>query len=107
MFKDEKTLVGSVTALLNDYRAVKVKGTRDVQEYISRQTSRDYVKMKQYYEFLLATTNTKQVEISDWIEFKGEIFTRKGKLDEKAVATRRSVITEYRDALQAQRGFRG
>lgn len=107
MFKNEKTLVGSVTALLNDYRAVKAKGTRDVQEYISRQTSRDYVKMKQYYEFLLATTNTKQVEISDWIEFKGEIFTRKGKLDEKAVATRRSVITEYRDALQAQRGFRG
>lgn len=107
LFKNEPTIVGSVRALLNDYRENRKKGTKDVQQYISQQTSRSYVAMKSYYAFLGATTKSKSVESDEWIEFNGGLFSRKGKPDEIPVETRRLIVKEYRDILKQQRGFRG
>jgi len=104
---DEVTVLGAVRRLQQEYRARKAKGTYDVQQFIADMTSRDYVKMKDYYTFLGATTETKNVETENWIEFIGDVFTRKGKPDEAAVKSRWTVVERYRTILQTTRGFRG
>lgn len=104
---DELTIVGAVRRLQKEYRAMKAKGTYDVQAYIAAMTSRSYIKMKDYYSFIGAKTESKNIESDKWIQFDGEVFTRKGKADEAPIALRRSVIEGYRNIIKKQRGFRG
>lgn len=104
---EELTLLGSVRRLLAEYRKAKAKGTYDVQALIARITSREYVKLRSFYTFLGATTSSKNMETDKWIEFTGDVFTRKGKDDESPVKERRDVIKGYRDILKKLRGFRG
>lgn len=106
-YTEERTLVGAVQALINEYRKKKETGTRDVQAFIAAVTARDYVRMKEYYTFMDATTKTKDPDTAEWIEFTGPGLLRTGKPDERPVTLRRNVIIEYRNILKAQRGFRG
>jgi hypothetical protein len=103
----ELTLVGAVRKLQEDYQSQKKKGTYDVQAFIAAMTSRSYVKMKDYYKFIGASTEAKDVENEKWIQFDGDVFTRKGKSDETPITQRRKIIVSYRDTLKKQRGFRG
>jgi hypothetical protein len=106
-FKNEPTLVGSVRKLSKEYRLRKEKGANEVQRYIAEVTSRAYIKMKDAMDFIGTTTKSKNVEDDSWIEFKGDAFNRTGKLDENASKVKQKVVTEYRDILKKQRGFRG
>ena len=105
----ERVAIGAIRSLQKKYREKKLKGSRDVQAFISQITNREYIRMKDYFKFLGATTTEKDVNspTANWIEFTGDIFTRKGKPDEKPVATRVEVIKKYRDTLKESRGFRG
>lgn len=104
---NEDALTGSVRGLLSEYRNRKDSGVRDVQQYIYIATARRYIRMKTAMQFISASTKTDDVEGASWIEFTGSPFTRKGEVDEEAVALRGSIITKYRDILKSQRGFRG
>lgn len=106
-YNEERTLLGSVKALLNEYRKKRETGTSDVQEFIATVTARDYVRMKDYYGFVGAATQTKEPDTADWIEFTGPGMLRKGKPDEHPIALRRNVVARYRNVLKRQRGFRG
>lgn len=107
MFKNEKVLLGAVRKLIAEYREHKAKSTKDVQSYIAKVTARDYVKMKDSFDFFGASTTTKDVESSSWIEFTGDIFKRTGKSDQNAITQRGNVVKNYRDILKQKRGFRG
>ena len=106
-YTKELTVVGASRKLQQEYRATKAKGTHEVQGFIAKMTSRDYIKMKDYYKFMGVTTETKDIESSKWIEFVGDALTRKGKHDEAPISYRRSVIEKYRNILKTKRGFRG
>lgn len=107
LYKSEVTMVGAVRQLIADYKLAKTRGTRDVQAFINTYTARYYVKMEHCFKFLMASTKTKDMENTSWIEFTGDMFTRKGKQDSEAVTLRNKVIKTYRDILKTQRGFRG
>ena len=109
LYSGENTTVGSARKLLSEYRAKKNSGgsSSDVMDFIAQITARDYIKMKDYYNFFGATTKSKDVEIETWITFEGETFTRKGKPDATAAALKSSVINEYINTLKKTRGFRG
>ena len=104
---NEDALTGSVRGLINEYKKRKASGVRDVQQYIYIATARRYIRMKSAMQFISASTKTDDIENASWIEFIGSPFTRKGEVDEEAVALRGSIITKYRDILKSQRGFRG
>lgn len=106
-YKKEKTLLGSTRALLTEYKKKQVTGTRDVQAFIASVTARDYVKLRDAFTFMGATTKVKDIENNSWIEFTGIGLTSRGNSDEEAIALRRKVIKKYRDILKEQRGFRG
>lgn len=106
-YKDERTLLGAVKALQSEYRKKREISTSDVQAFIAAVTARDYVRMKDYYSFMDATTQTKDPDTADWIEFTGPGLIRKGKPDEQPIILRRNVVTKYRNILKKQRGFRG
>ena len=107
LFSDEPTMLGAVRQLIIDYRATRDKGARDVQAYIAKTTARDYVSLKDCFKFYLAESKTTDMENDKWIEFSGDIFSRKSYSDESVVTARNKVIKTYRDILRGQRGFRG
>lgn len=106
-FPEEVTLVGAVRRLQKEYRQMREKGNSHVDAFVARTTSRDYVKMKAAFEFIGATTLTKDVENEVFNEFTGNKFTRRDKRDADAITLRRNVITKYRDILKTRRSFRG
>lgn len=103
----EATVLGATRKLREEYRANKAKGTYELQAFIAKMTSRDYVKMEDYYAFLGAATEADDVETEKWISFTGGPFERTGKGDEQAVSARRVVINNYLFYLKNNRGFRG
>lgn len=107
LYPEENTIVGSVTKLLEAYRAKKQSGSPDVMDFIASITARDYIKMKDYYKFFGATTKAKDVEAESWIIFTGGTFNRAGKVDERADKLKNNPIIEYINTLKSTRGFRG
>lgn len=105
--KEENTIVGSITKLLEKYRAKKKSGSADVMDFIASITARDYIKMKDYYKFFGAKTSAKDVENESWITFTGGSFDRKGKADERADSLKADEINKYINTLKSTRGFRG
>lgn len=115
----------AVKWILDRYRAEKSRGVSAVQKLISDLTSRDYVTMREAFEFIGAGTAVKD-ENAPWLEFSGyrvsggEIkYTpdpnnpsppptpTKDLRDAKQIIARRAVIDKYRAALRKNRGFRG
>ena len=106
--KDINTMKDSTKKLLSDYRERKAKATsQDVQQFIAKLTSRNYVRARDTFRFLQATTNTSDLSKEDFIIFSGDEFLRKGKQDEFVVNLKRSKIEEYVNFLKKSRGFRG
>lgn len=104
-----KTIIAGTNALLAEYDNAKKAGTGDIQAFIAKNTARHYVRLRDFYTFLEASSLTKNVDLpgENWIEFTGGAFSRAGLPDEKSVATRRKVIVKYRDTLKDKRGFHG
>ena len=75
--------------------------------YIASVTSRDYVKLRDVMSFISASTSVKDLENTQFVEFGGSVFLRKGKPDESVVTLKRNIIVKYRDILKKERGFSG
>lgn len=106
-YPQEKTLIGAVRKLQQEYRKERERGMSDLQAFIAKETSRDYVKLGHAFDFLGATSQTKDHENTSFLEFTGDSLTRKGKPDADAMKTRQDVIDSYRHVLKTKRGFRG
>jgi len=107
LYSGENTIVGSVKKLLSEYSERKKTGAGDVMDFIAKTTSREYIKMKDYYKFYGAETSEKNVESANWITFTGDTFTRSKSNDSIAASLRGNIIDLYVNALRGQRGFRG
>lgn len=106
--KEENTLSTSTQKLLKDYKERQAKGSsQDMQKFISKLTSRKYVRARDTFRFLGATTGTADLSKADFIVFSGDKYKRKGKPDEFVVNIKRSKIEEYVKFLKKSRGFRG
>ncbi|MCJ7521950.1 MAG: hypothetical protein MUP21_07015 [Dehalococcoidia bacterium] len=106
-FAGELTLLGAARKLRQEYDKQKALPGADILGYLASLTARDYVKMRDAMSFIKATTTETNLEDTDFLEFTGPEFLRKGKLDESVITLKRNVIVKYRDILKAQRGFRG
>lgn len=104
---DERTMVGSVRAILKDYSQAKAKGSEALQQYISKITARDYVKLRDAFDFIGAQTQTKDLRFDQYVEFRGDSYQAKGRTDEKQNKEKRAVIERYRQALKDSKGFKG
>lgn len=107
LYENENTLLGSVKKLVEDYKEQKKTGSGKLMNFISSMTSRDYIKMRDYYKFYSAETESKNLEDDKWITFTGDVFTRKGSNDHTAAMMKTAVIDKYIEALKYSRGFRG
>jgi hypothetical protein len=105
-YSSDTTLIGSVARLIGEYKAYIDKPGSDVHDFIRQWTDRDYIRLRDAMEFWGATTTTKDFRESDFTEFTGGVFSG-GSFDKSQIAARQAIITKYRDALKAQRGFRG
>lgn len=103
----KNTLTEAAKELLKRYRSSREN--KSVPAFISKTTSRDYVRARESFQFLGATTTTKDLSSADFIEFTGKRISGadSGQLDSDQVKARRAVIIAYRKALRANRGFRG
>ena len=105
-FSSEPTIRGATAAILKEYRGRRDSG-EDLQTYIAAVTGRDYVKMKDAFGFLGATTKVTDLENTPFLEFKGDRLQGVNFDDEEQIALRRAVVERYRTVLKSQRGFRG
>lgn len=105
--KDEKTLVGATRALLIDYAEAKSSGSDRVQDFIAKITSRDYVRLRDSFDFLGAKTETKDLRDDNFIEFTGSTYRGDGRDDSEQIKSKRVIIDRYRQRLKESRGFRG
>jgi hypothetical protein len=103
------TLLTAVQTLLAEYKTKKQLGARDIQSYIAQTTARQYIRAKDFYSFLGAGTkaSANNIDSDNWNQFDGKAFTGTKGFDAEPLATKRAVITEYRNTLKGMRGFRG
>jgi hypothetical protein len=108
LYQDQTTVVGAVATILQAYQNHKKKPGADVLDFIAEMTDRDYRPLKDGMAFMGATID-KGVDFrkANFTEFKGGFLSPEGKDDKEQIQRRQSVIKEYRDALKAQRGFKG
>jgi hypothetical protein len=105
-YKGEVTLLGAARKLLQEYNTKKEQNA-DIMSYIASVTSRDYVKLRDVMSFISASTSVKDLENTQFVEFGGSVFLRKGKSDESVVTLKRNIVVKYRDILKKERGFSG
>jgi hypothetical protein len=111
----EKTSIGAVRAILSEYREAKKKGPNSVISYIAKMTSRDYVRLRDGFGFLGASTQTKDLRSDDFIEFSGDKFSNgvtitfagSSVTNKEQIKQKRAIIDRYRTAMKKNRGFRG
>ena len=106
-YRDDPTLIGAVNRLIRDYKLYKKKPDADVMSYIAKITDRDYVRIRDSYEFVSAKTQTHDLREENFVEFTGGSLSSSGRPDAAQIEARQAVIKKYRDALKAQRGFHG
>jgi len=102
---NDTTMAGAAEKMVEQYKKAKEAGV--VQSFISKTTSREYVSMKEAFEFLGATTSATDLIQVPYLEFSGARIKGNGFSDSKQITERRAVIEEYRKALRESRGFRG
>lgn len=122
LYKDEKTVIGSVEKLLSEYRAKKLNADT-LQEFIAQTTGRDYIRIRDFFRFLGAELNmepenvstktkTSSVKVTDvrnseFNVFKGGPFNTENKDFGDILKTKLEPINAYVEALKGSRGFRG
>ena len=106
-YRDDPTLIGSVNRLLHDYKLYKKNEGSDVLGFIGKITDRDYVRIRDAFEFVGAETKSKDLREESFSEFTGGVFDPNSNEDGTAVRLRSKVIVDYRDKLKESRGFRG
>lgn len=109
---NEKTVLGAVRFLLNEYRSVREKNKQSVTEYIARRTERDYVTLRQSFKFLGSGTSRDDLDTTQFVQFFGDRFEGKNSdgtftRDRDQIESRRQVVLNYRNKLRSKRGFRG
>lgn len=104
---EKTTLTEAAKELVKRYRASKTN--KSVSGFIAKTTSRDYIRAKEAFQFLGASTTTRDLRSSDFVEFTGDRLVGKApnQKDADQVKARRAVIDAYRKAMRASRGFRG
>jgi hypothetical protein len=107
----EATLLGAARFMLNEYRSVREKNSQAVTQLIARRTGRDYVTLRQAFKFLGSGTSRRDLDTTQFVQFFGDRLEGKADggstADRAQIDNRRSVVLRYRDALKANRGFRG
>lgn len=106
IYSDDVTLTGAVARLIGEYKAFLDKPGADVHDFIRKWTDRDYIRARDAMRFLGASTTTKDFRETNFSEFTGGVFAGSD-FDKSQIEQRQAIITRYRDALKAQRGFRG
>lgn len=100
-------LPGSVQQLLTDYRKQRDHGADDVHHFIATLTARDYVTLRDSMAYKGASTKTKDLNGTKFVDFTGGAFDPANADFGSEVKVRFQPITDYRTALQTLRGFRG
>jgi hypothetical protein len=107
-YKSENTLVGAVCRLLQEYKSVKDDTSQPVLDFISGITRRDYVIMKDAFEFIGAKTPTPDVEnAASLINFSGDNINGVNRPDGNQIKQRQDVVKAIQRKLNDNRGFRG
>lgn len=103
----KNTLTEASKELVKRYR--QAKENKSVPSFIAKTTSRDYVKAREAFMFIGASTTTNDIRDSEFTEFSGDRLSGKAnnQNDAEQVKARRKVISDYRRVLRANRGFRG
>lgn len=106
LYKSEPTMIGSTRRILQEYRDQKKRGNTELQAFIAKMTRRDYVRLRESFQFIGGTTQDKD-DFAPFMEFFGSNLTGEGRGDSGVLKNRRSVIDQYRKVLKEKRGFRG
>jgi hypothetical protein len=108
MYPGYPTVVGAVGALLDEYIKYKEKPGADILDFIGSKTDRSYVRVRDAFNFIGAKlSGSSDLRTSTFTEFVGGAFEPSGKTDSMQISTRKSIVKLYRDALKAQRAFKG
>lgn len=104
---NSSTLVGATANILKQYRSARKTG--NISSFINKITSRDYIRMREAMRFLGASTNTKDLRNTDFVEFFGDRLAGKAENQNDAdqIKLRREIVIKYRNELRKKRGFRG
>jgi hypothetical protein len=106
-YKDEATLNGSVIRLLLEYQAQKQKPNADILDWMHSVSDRGYIRLRDYFKFYGASVGEVDLRSDNLTTASGGIFDRSGQADAVESLARRKIIQKYRDALAANRAFRG
>lgn len=109
----EPTVRGAVRSLLKEYRTAKASTDPEALKiFIAKTTSRDYVRIRDSFDFIGASTTTKDLREDSFVEFSGRNISGKNENgsergDFRQIKLRQDIINTYRNILRTQRGFRG
>lgn len=105
-YTHESHIVLAVDKLLKEYRANKAnKSSLTTMNFIDKVTRRDYATMSNLFEMHGVTVVNGTGNFMEF--FSQRLFGNTGAADATQVQLRRAVIKKYRDALKADRGFKG
>jgi hypothetical protein len=108
LYAGQNNIVTATATVIEAYQNYKKKPGADIMDFIAGMTDRDYVKISQGMSFMGATIDPNVDFTKDnFTEFRGGFLNPEGKDDKDQIQRRQDVIKEYRDALKAQRGFKG
>jgi len=110
---DGKGMYQAAARYLSEYRRRKDSG-EDILDYISAITARDYVRVRNAFQFIgsiLSEKNLVEAKFSDAtggaFSTKADTKTAEEPLDKDQRTARRQVVRRYRDKIKQGRGFRG
>jgi hypothetical protein len=126
-YPEERTIYGATQKLIEDYRTKKPQGSDVLQEFIAGVTGRDYIRVRDFFDFLgaklpnakqataSANPNAKVPEVplstdirnSNFNVFAGGAFDTTNKDFGAILKVKNKVIDAYQTALKELRGFRG
>lgn len=103
-YTKEPTVLGASEKILLEYKTAKSKGRGAVHSLIDKVTRRDYIKLKEAFSFIGATSPN---ENTSFTEFSGGKISGDTVKNSTQVKSRRNIVKEYRDTLKSKRGFHG